>query len=100
MPNKPLSDADLVRKLSTHPQLRSRIESLLAIVEDDEGTLKLADDAESRLIGEMRSMGQESMQAWAEMRMASRAEALGAQAKVRREGKKNSAGTAPLVISK
>jgi len=100
MSNKALSDADLVRKLSTHPQLRSRIESLLSIVDDEEGALKLADDAESRLIDEMRSMGQESMQAWAETRMASRVEALGTQAKVRREGKKNSSGTVSLVISK
>jgi hypothetical protein len=60
-----MSDEEMVRRLSNHPQIRERISSLLAAVDDTEGDLKLADDAELRLTQELQRMGQEAMQAWA-----------------------------------
>jgi len=60
-----LSDEELVRRLSAHPHVRNRIESLLLVVEDEAGDLKEADAAEMRLIEEIRRMGQEAMEAWA-----------------------------------
>jgi hypothetical protein len=38
---------------------------MLPVVEDEWGDLKLADDAEMRMIEEVRRMGQEALQAWA-----------------------------------
>ena len=34
-----MSDAELVRRLGAHPELRSRMESLLLAVEDETGEL-------------------------------------------------------------
>jgi hypothetical protein len=92
-----LSDAEILQGLNVHPQIRNRIASLLAIVEDAAGDLKEADAAEMRLIEEIRRMGQEALQAWAERQVDSLELRRGGQ--VRREGKKNCAGTPPLARS-
>ena len=42
-----MSDAELIRRLGAHPDLRSRIESLVLAVEDEYGELKTADAAET-----------------------------------------------------
>ena len=60
-----MSDAELVRRLGAHPDLRSRMESLLLAVEDETGELKTADAAEMRVIEEMRRTGQVALQSWA-----------------------------------
>ena len=60
-----LSDEAILKGLNANPQIKRRIASLLAVVEDAAGDLKEADAAEMRLIEEIRRMGQESMQAWA-----------------------------------
>ena len=89
-----LSDDELVRKLSAHPDLRNRVESLLLAVEDEAGELREADAAEMRVIEEMRRMGQEALQAWAARQVDKTSQELGQSAEsARREGKKNSAGT-------
>lgn len=84
-----LSDAEILKGLNAHPQIRNRIASLLAIVEDAAGDLKEADAAEMRLIEEIRRMGQEALQAWAERQVASLEQELRRGGQVRREGKKN-----------
>ena len=94
-----LSDAEILKGLNAHPQIRNRIASLLAIVEDAAGDLKEADAAEMRLIEEIRRMGQEALQAWAERQVDSLEQELRRGGQVRREGKKNSAGTPPLATS-
>ena len=92
-----MSDVELLSKLESHPELRSRFESILQIAENPEGTLQEADATELRLIEEVRKLGQETMQSWAQKQdKASTALALAATG-VRREGKKNSAGTVHLV---
>ena len=60
-----LSDEAILRGLNANPQIKNRIASMLAVVEDAAGDLKEADAAEMRLIEEIRRMGQEAMQAWA-----------------------------------
>lgn len=91
-----LSDEALLNRLNAHPGLRSRVESMLLVVEDEMGNLQEADAAEMQLIEEMRRMGQESLQAWASGQAAKAAESVSRESKARREGKKNSAGTAHL----
>lgn len=95
-----LSDEELVRRLSAHPHIRNRIESLLSVVEDEAGELKEADAAEMRLIEEIRRMGQEALQAWAQRQVERSAQELSGAAGVWREGKKNCAGTPPSATSR
>jgi hypothetical protein len=91
-----LSDEEILRGLNANPQIKNRIASLLAVVENATGDLKEADAAEMRLIEEIRRMGQEAMQAWAERQVERSEQELRRGGRVQREGKKNSAGTPPL----
>ena len=60
-----MSDAELVRRLGAHPDLRHRIESLLLAVEDATGDLKTADTAEMQIIDGMCRTGQVAVHSWA-----------------------------------
>jgi hypothetical protein len=91
-----MSDEEMVRRLSNHPQIRERISSLLAAVDDTAGDLKLADDAELRLTQELQRMGQEAMQAWASAQVKACEQDVRHTGRAHREGKKNSAGTPHL----
>ena len=94
-----MSDEALLNRLNEHPELRSRVESMLLVVDDEMGNLHEADAAEMRLIEEMRRMGQESLQAWASGQAGKASDSVEQGGKVWREGKKNSTGTAPLAKS-
>ena len=94
-----LSDEAILRGLNANPQIKNRIASLLAAVEDAAGDLKEADAAEMRLIEEIRRMGQEAMQAWANRQIEKTGQEVLRGGEVQREGKKNSAGTPPLATS-
>jgi len=72
---------------------------MLLVVADEKGELQEADAAEMQLIEQMRRMGQESLQAWATGQAVKAADGVGHENGVRRAGKKNSSGTAPLVKS-
>jgi hypothetical protein len=88
-------DAKLLALLNRHRGLKSRVEALAAIIDDPEGDLARADEAERRVIEEVRRLGQEALQGWAEGQVA-RATVQGDEApELRRAGKKNSAGTPP-----
>ena len=52
-------------RFKKYPYLRSRIESILDIVEDASGNIDKADEAEQLLIDEMRQMGKEALHDWA-----------------------------------
>ena len=99
MESTKLSDEEILRGLNANPQIKNRIASLLAVVEDSGGDLRLADAAEARLIEEIRQMGQEAMQAWAERQVGKCEQEVRQSEQVHREGKKNSAGTPPLATS-
>ena len=51
-----MSDEALLKRLNGHPELRSRVESMLLVVDDEMGNLQEADAAEMRLIEQMRRM--------------------------------------------
>ena len=61
-----LSDEEFWAFLQKHPDLRDRFASIVSAVENSEGNLKEADTAEERIIEEMRHLGREAMQGWAE----------------------------------
>lgn len=83
-----MNDEALLKRLNEHPELRSRVESMLLVVEDEMGNLQEADAAEMRLIEEMRRMGRESLQAWAVGQAAKASEGVAQGGKAWREGKK------------
>lgn len=52
-------------RLNKHPHFKERIEQLLKIVENSNGTLQKADDAEQRVIDELRKLGNDVLHDWA-----------------------------------
>ena len=93
MRKQPYSDEQLMQALKERPQIRQRLEELLAVVADEGGDCRLADDAELRLTQELRRLGQEAMQSWAQGQDDATEREVRNGGRAHREGKKNSAGT-------
>ena len=93
-------DRELGERLNRHPQLRARVESLLAVVEDAAGDCEQADAAERRVIEELRQMGNEVLTAWAECGVEKHSGTAQAEPDWRAGGKKNCIGTPPSAGSK
>lgn len=55
---------DVASRLERHPIIKARITKLLDLVENADGDLRRADDAERRAIDELRTMGQELLHDW------------------------------------
>lgn len=55
-------------RLAKFPELHERIDNLLKVVENSEGDVIKADDAEQKVVEEVRQIGQEAMQGWAASR--------------------------------
>ena len=68
------SDIPLAQRISRYPSLKSRIELLLSIIEDSAGNCQKADEAEMRVIEELRRMGSEALHCWSEHKIAQTAE--------------------------
>ncbi len=85
----------LEERLSAYPQLRERREALLAIVEDTTAEVTRADEAERRVIAEVRRLGNEALCSWAARQAAAKQAEVGQQGRAR-AGKKNSTGIRPL----
>ena len=88
-------DHVLCERLNRHPLLRTRLEGLLAVVEDAAGDCAKADAAERRVIEELRQMGNEALTAWADRGVEKRAAVAQAEPDWRPGGKKNCIGTRP-----
>jgi hypothetical protein len=88
-----LQPESLDKRLNRHPELKARIEVLLSVVENAEGDLTLADEAEQRVIEEMRQIGQTALQSWAtRQECQQRTEFMCAHPSAHRGGKKNYIG--------
>lgn len=84
----------LEERLAQHPELKTKIESLLSVVENADGDLTRADEAEQAVIEEIRSLGQAALSDWAEKsHEAVRDSYVQSHPQVHRSGKKNSTGT-------
>lgn len=55
----------LEERLERHPELKARIEALLSVVENAEGDLVKANEAEQRVVEEIQQLGQTALQGWA-----------------------------------
>ncbi len=94
--SKPLRTGNqtLEDRLAQHPELRTKIESLLSVVENAEGDLSQADEAEQAVIEEIRVLGQAALGGWAEQSHgAARERFIQGHPQAHRSGKKNSIGT-------
>ena len=93
-PEKELkAEESLDERLREYPELRTRIEGLIDIVENADGEIVKADDAEERVIQEIRKIGREAMQGWAERKHRRVANEFDKRAGTSRKEKKPSTGT-------
>jgi membrane-bound ClpP family serine protease len=91
-----MTDEALVAFLREHPDFRKRVASIAAAMENSGGDLDEADAAEERLVEEVRTLGREALQGWAEKRVDVTEREIRQQPSLHRQGKKNSAGTRNL----
>ena len=88
-----LSDEALLTFLRENPGLRERIASMASAVEGEGGELKEADAAEERMVEEVRLLGLEALQSWAQKRVEATEQETRRRPRTYRQGEKNSAGT-------
>ena len=60
--------SSIEKKLDKHPRLKKRIEQLLEVMENENGDFQKANDAEQKVIEELRKMGNEVLHDWASNR--------------------------------
>ena len=58
-------EIQLIEQLRQHPEIEARLQSILAIVRNEDGPLKTADAVEELLIQELRRLGSATMHQWA-----------------------------------
>jgi hypothetical protein len=58
-------EIQLIEQLRQHPEIQARLQSILAIVRNEDGPLKTADAVEELLIQELRRLGSATMHQWA-----------------------------------
>jgi uncharacterized NAD(P)/FAD-binding protein YdhS len=60
------NSSEFLARLQRHPELQAKFDALLDVVENAAGDATKADEAEQRVFDELRQMGQQAIQAWAE----------------------------------
>jgi hypothetical protein len=95
-----MSGEALFAFLDAHPDLRDRIGSIVNAIENSEGDLKEADAAEERIVEEMRLLGREALQGWADNRVERTEREIRQQPHMHRQGEKKSAGIRKSAISR
>ncbi len=95
-----LSDAALSAFFQSHPGFRDRVASIASAVGNQDGALAEADAAEERLVAEMRLLGREALQGWADERVEATERDIRGQPGMHGHGKKNSAGIRNLARSR
>jgi hypothetical protein len=94
-----LSDEALLAFFQSHPGFRDRLASIVGAMGNADGKLGEADAAEEWLVQEMRLLGREALQGWADERVEAAERDVRGQAGMHRQGKKNSAGIRNLAKS-
>src|SRR5260370_25178401 len=84
-----LSDEAFSAILEAHPGLRERFASIAMAVANSGENLKEADAIEERIVEEMRLLGREAMQGWAETEVKETEQEIRQQASMHRQGKKD-----------
>ena len=78
----------LEERLKEYPELRAKIEAMLAIIENAGGDVAKAAEAERRIIEELRQMGNEVLQDWARRQQEKKETEYNAKPGVNRKEKK------------
>ena len=86
-------DRSLEGRLKDYPELKAKIEAMLAIIENAGGDVEKAAEAEPRIIEERRPMGNEGLHSGARRQQPKKEDEYQAQPGVNRKRKKNSTGT-------
>jgi len=61
-----MTDKEFLESLERHPELKSRFEEILSIADNNgKELITLADEAEMQVIDQMRKLGKETLQDWA-----------------------------------
>lgn len=82
----------LPERLQEHPELWSRIEQMLDLVENAGGDVVKAAEAERRVGEQLQQLGQEALQAWAEGQQERQLRYWEGRSGVNRKEKKDSTG--------
>ena len=91
---KPLiNQPSLEERLKEYPELKTKIETMLAIIENAGGDVEKAAAAERRIIEELRQMGNEVFHSWARRQQQKMEAEYDAKPGVNRKEKKSSIGT-------
>jgi hypothetical protein len=97
MPSLSQEDQELLNLLNRRPDLKKRMKSILSIACDDGERIVKADEAENRVIEEVRRMGNEVLTGWAESRIEKSGADLPSGGNISRSGQKKFVGTARSV---
>lgn len=90
------SDISFAQRINRYPSLKNRIELLMNVLEDCAGDCQKANEAEMRVIEELRQMGSEALHCWAERKLEQASEDFSkAHSTAAKSGKKNSGGIPP-----
>ena len=99
--SSPTLSEKLEERLNRHPELKAKIEALLSVVENAEGDLVKANEAEQRGIEEIRQLGQTALQEWAtRQNQAQQDEFIQTNPQAQRTRKKTFTGTVASAQSK
>jgi hypothetical protein len=82
----------LAARLAQYPELRARFEEILSVIENEQGDTFTADEAEERAFEQVRKLGQEVLQSWAERKHERVVQDYDMRRETQRKGKKNSTG--------
>lgn len=85
-------DKQFFERLQKHPRLQKRFTEILNIAENTSGELITADEAESKAIEEVRKLGRDVLQEWADNRHAEQINEFEKKHSARKHVKKNSIG--------
>ncbi len=90
-----MTDKDFLEELNKHPELKNRFKEVLSIAANSGKELvTLADDAEMQVITQMRHLGKETLQNWANNEVLRTSRNVQKQIKdAKKHVKKNSGGT-------
>jgi hypothetical protein len=88
-----INQPSLEDRLKQYPELKTKIEAMLAIIENAGGDVEKAAEAERRIIEELRQMGNEVLHSWARRQQQKKEEEYNAKPGVNRKEKKTSTGT-------
>jgi hypothetical protein len=92
---KPLviKQPSLEERLKEYPELKTKMENMLALIENAGGDVEKAAEAERRIIEELRQMGNEVLHGWARRQQQKKGEEYDTKPGVNRKEKKSSTGT-------